>query len=105
MRKEWFYGVVGIIYGGACFCGFIAFEKLKYYARFKVVEASTIKQPRPQSNFKNIAKRCVRDEVNIKRLKSQLYMQTQVVTRNNTAVKGNNLKSKSNIHDRDFRKF
>ena len=31
-----FYGVVGIIHEGAYFLGFIAFEKLKYYARFKV---------------------------------------------------------------------
>ena len=39
--------------------GFVAFEKLKYYARFKVAEASIIKRPRPQSSLNNIVKRCV----------------------------------------------
>ena len=33
------------------------FEKLKYYARFKVVEVSTLTQPRLHSNFKFIVKR------------------------------------------------
>ena len=32
-------------------------------------------------------------------------MQNQVATSNNTPIKRNNLKSKSEIHDRDFRKF
>ena len=36
LREMPFYGVAGIIHEGAYFCGFIAFEKLKYYARFKV---------------------------------------------------------------------
>ena len=36
LREMLFYGVVGIIHEGAYFSGFIAFEKLKYYARFKV---------------------------------------------------------------------
>ena len=48
--------------------GFAAFEKLKYQARFKVVEASAVKQPLPQSNFKTIAKRYARDEDDIKGL-------------------------------------
>ena len=43
--------------------------------------------------------------VDIKGLKSQLGMQTQVTTCNNTAVKGNNLKSKLNNHDGEFRKI
>ena len=30
LREVRFYGVVGIIHGGAYFRGFIAFEKLKY---------------------------------------------------------------------------
>ena len=63
-----FYSVVGIIHGGVYFRGFIASEKLKYPARFKLVKAFTIKQPRPQSNFKNIAKRCTGDEADIKGL-------------------------------------
>ena len=54
--------MVGIIHGGAYFRGFKAFEKLKYYTRFEVVEASEIKQPRPQMNFKNIMKRCTENE-------------------------------------------
>ena len=32
-------------------------------------------------------------------------MQNQVATSNNTPIKRNNLKSKSEIHDRDFREF
>ena len=60
--------VVRIIHGKVYFRGFIAFEKLKYFARFKVAEAFAIKQPRPQRNFKNIAKRCAGDEVDIKEL-------------------------------------
>ena len=32
-------------------------------------------------------------------------MQNQVPTSNNTSIKRNNLKSKSEIHDRDFREF
>ena len=36
--------------------------KLTYYARLKVVEASSIKQPRPQSNLKNKAKRRTGDK-------------------------------------------
>ena len=39
--------------------GFVAFEKLKYYARFKVAEASIIKRPRSQSNLNNIENRGV----------------------------------------------
>ena len=48
--------------------GFVAFEKLKYQARFKVVEASAVKQPRPQSDFKTVAKRCSAHEDEIKGL-------------------------------------
>ena len=48
--------------------GFVAFEKLKYYARFKVVEASAVKQPHPQINFKTAAKRCAGHEDDIKGL-------------------------------------
>ena len=48
--------------------GFVAFEKLKYQARFKVVEALAVKQPRPQSNFKTVAKRCAGHEDDIKGL-------------------------------------
>ena len=36
LREMLFYWVVGIIHEHACFRGFIAFEKLKYWARFKV---------------------------------------------------------------------
>ena len=57
LREVRFYGVVQITHEGVYFCGFIAFEKLKYSARFEVVEGSTMKQPRTQSNFKYIAKR------------------------------------------------
>ena len=32
-------------------------------------------------------------------------MQNKLVTSNNPPIKGNNLKSKSDIHDRNFRKF
>ena len=32
-------------------------------------------------------------------------MENQVATSNNAPIKGNNLKSKSDIHDRDFRKL
>ena len=32
-------------------------------------------------------------------------MQNKVATGNNTSIKGNNLKSKSDIHDMNFRKF
>ena len=46
----------------------MAFEKLKYWARFKVVEASAVKQLRPQSNFKTAAKRCAGHEDDIKGL-------------------------------------
>ena len=60
--------VVGTIHGGAYFPGFMASEKLKHRARFKLVEVLTIKQPRPQSNFKNIAKRCTGEKVDIKEL-------------------------------------
>ena len=67
-REVRFYGVLGIIHGGAYFRGFIAFEKLKYWARFKVVEASAINQPCNQKMFKNIAKRCAGDEVDNKGL-------------------------------------
>ena len=45
--------------------GFVAFEKLKYYASFKVAEASIIKRPRPQSNLNNIVKRCAGEEVDV----------------------------------------
>ena len=48
--------------------GFVAFEKLKYQARFKVVEASAIKQLNPQSNFENIAKKCAGDDIDSKGL-------------------------------------
>ena len=47
LREVQFYGMVGIIHGGTFFRGFIVFEKLKQKVRFKVVEAFTIKQPRP----------------------------------------------------------
>ena len=37
LSREWrFYGMVGIIHEGPYFRCFIAFEKLKYYARSKV---------------------------------------------------------------------
>ena len=36
LREVRLYGMVGIIHEGAYFRCFIAFEKLKYYARFKV---------------------------------------------------------------------
>ena len=68
LREVRFHEVVGTIQGGGYFRGFIAFEKLRYYARFKVAEASVIKQPCPQGNFKNIAKRYAGDEVDIKGL-------------------------------------
>ena len=32
-------------------------------------------------------------------------MQSEVATCNNTPIKGNNLKKKSDIHERGFRKF
>ena len=38
-----FYGVVVIIHGGDYFYGLKAFEKLKYQARFKAVETSTLR--------------------------------------------------------------
>ena len=57
MTEVLFYTAVGIIFGEACFRGFKAFEKLKYYARFKVVETSGIKQLRPHSGLKNITKK------------------------------------------------
>ena len=63
-----FYGVDGIINGGAYFRGFMEFGKLRYQARFIVAEASLIKQPRPLSNFKNIVKRYAGGEVDIKEL-------------------------------------
>ena len=36
LREVYFYGLVRIIHVGSYFRCFIAFEKLKYYARFKV---------------------------------------------------------------------
>ena len=54
--------------GGNYFRGFIAFEELKYWAIFRVVEASAIKQSLPQSNFGNIAKKRAKAEVGIKGL-------------------------------------
>ena len=42
LREVRFYRVVGMIHGGAYFRG-LRFEKLKYQARFKVIEAFTIK--------------------------------------------------------------
>ena len=38
-----YFGVVGIIYRRAYFRGLIAFGKLMHQARFKAVEASTLK--------------------------------------------------------------
>ena len=56
LREVRFYRVVGMIHGGAYFRG-LRFEKLKYQARFKVIEAFTIKQPHPQSNFNKYSKK------------------------------------------------
>ena len=67
--------------------GFVAFEKLKYQTRFKVVEASAVKQPRPQSNFKTVVKRCAGYEDDIKGLQSQLFMHIRVVTCNYMELK------------------
>ena len=38
-----FHGVVAIIHGGDYFHSLKAFEKLKYWARFNVVETSTLR--------------------------------------------------------------
>ena len=62
-------------------------------------------QPHPRNNFKNIAKRWARYEDDIKKLQSQLLIQTQVATCNHMAVKANNLRRKSSIHDRVFEIF
>ena len=51
--------MVGIIPGGAWF---------RSTSRSKVVEASAVKQPRPQNNFKTIAKRYAGHEDDIKGL-------------------------------------
>ena len=38
------------------------FTKMNYQARLKVIEASSIKEACPQTNLKNIAKRCTGDK-------------------------------------------
>ena len=48
LREAWFYGMVGIIHREVFFRGFMALEKLKHLTRFKVVEASAIRQPCPR---------------------------------------------------------
>ena len=58
--------------------GLVAFEKLEYYARFKIAEASIIKRPRPHSNLNNIVKTCAGNEVDInKALNAKFWCKTK----------------------------
>ena len=75
--------------------GFVAFEKLKHKARSKTAEISAIKQTSSPEQFKKIQRNdALGTTLKLKDYKVQLFAQTQVATCNNTAFKGNNLKSK-----------
>ena len=79
MREVWFYGVVGIIHGGAYFCGFIASEKLKYQARLKVIKVSAIKQPRPQTCLKIWWKDALKLRLTLKDYKVSFWCRTGIL--------------------------